>query len=94
MVCNVIEECRCFSYTGEREQFCGVRKGPNVVPCPTDCCAGGCPDDGSRQPFRFIDRPDFININNTKFVFYIWLFVTMATIYYFRNLKSKSVRKI
>ena len=57
MVCNVIEECRCYAYKGETEQFCGVRKGPNVLPCPKDCCSGGCPINGSRQPFRFIDRP-------------------------------------
>ena len=58
MVCNVIEECRCFAYRGERNQFCGVRKGPNGLPCPDDCCFGGCPDDGSRPPFRYIERPD------------------------------------
>jgi|TARA_B110000967_G_C18514883_1_gene378173 hypothetical protein len=94
MVCNVIEECRCYSYTGEKEQFCGVRKGPYVLPCPTDCCAGGCPDDGSRQPFRFIDKPDFVALNNRRFVFLIWLFVTIMSIYYFRNLKITPVRKI
>ena len=95
MVCDVIEECRCYAYTGKTEQWCGVRKGPFVLPCPADCCAGGCPDDGSRQPFRYIDPPQ----KNTEmhprvYLFILWLFVTMATIYFFRNLKIKQVRKI
>lgn len=60
MVCNVIENCRCFAYRGNRKQFCGVRKGPRVLPCPEDCCFGGCPDDGSRQPFRILDPPPLI----------------------------------
>lgn len=94
MVCNVIDECRCYAYTGEKEQWCGVRKGPRVLPCPSDCCAGGCPDDGSRQPFRFIEKPEFVDLANKKFVFLIWLFVTVATIYFFRNLKVTQVRKI
>ena len=61
MVCNVIEECRCYSYDDVRnpkkEQFCGVRKGPHVIPCPKDCCAGGCPGKIPKQPFRIIKRP-------------------------------------
>lgn len=94
MVCNVIEECRCYSYTGDKEQWCGVRKGPKVLPCPSDCCAGGCPDDGSRQPFQYIDRPEFITVSNQRFVFFIWAIVTIVTIYFFRSLKITSVRKI
>ena len=61
MVCNVIEECRCYAYDDVRnpkkEQFCGVRKGPHVIPCPKDCCAGGCPGKIPKQPFRIIKRP-------------------------------------
>ena len=61
MVCNVIEECRCFAYSDVSDpkqiQFCGVRKGPRVLPCPTDCCHGGCPGDFPKEPFRIIDRP-------------------------------------
>jgi len=53
MVCNVIDECRCYGYS-MKEQFCGVRRGPNVLPCPNDCCAGGCP---TKYPFRIIPRP-------------------------------------
>jgi hypothetical protein len=53
MVCNVIDECRCYGYS-MKEQFCGVRRGPNVLPCPKDCCAGGCP---TKYPFRIIPRP-------------------------------------
>ena len=60
MVCNVIEECRCYAYDDVRnpkkEQFCGVRKGPHVIPCPKDCCAGGCPGKIPKQPFRIIKR--------------------------------------
>jgi hypothetical protein len=53
MVCNVIDECRCYGYS-MKEQFCGVRRGPNVLPCPNDCCTGGCP---TKYPFRIIPRP-------------------------------------
>ena len=94
MVCNVIEPCRCYAYKGSNEQWCGVRKGPNVLPCPKDCCAGGCPDDGSRQPFRYLDPPKFVSLNNKKFLFLLWLIITIATIYFFRDLKIKQVRKI
>jgi hypothetical protein len=62
MVCNVIEDCRCYAYSDvtdpKKYQFCGVRKGPRVRPCPSDCCAGGCPGDFPKEPFRIIDRPD------------------------------------
>ena len=54
MVCNVIDECRCYAYEDDKKQFCGVRRGPHVLPCPKDCCAGGC---SGKIPFRFIPRP-------------------------------------
>lgn len=64
MVCNIIDECRCYAYSNasdvKKQQFCGVRRGPNVESCPSDCCAGGCPGQSSREsrePFRVIDRP-------------------------------------
>lgn len=61
MVCNVIEECRCYAYSDvtdpKQVQFCGVRKGPKVLPCPSGCCSGGCPGDFPKEPFRIIDRP-------------------------------------
>ena len=94
MVCNVIENCRCYAYKGSKEQFCAVRKGPRILPCPADCCAGGCPDDGSRQPFRYIDRQDHFTVDKRVFMFLLWLIVTIATIYFFRDLKIKRVRKI
>ena len=47
MVCSLIDECRCYSYEDDKKQFCGVRRGPDVLPCDEDCCFGGCPDDGS-----------------------------------------------
>ena len=62
MVCNVIEDCKCYAYSDvtdpKKYQFCGVRKGSGVRPCPSDCCAGGCPGDFPKEPFRIIDRPD------------------------------------
>ena len=61
MVCNIIAECRCYAYDDVRnpkkEQFCGVRRGPDVIPCPSSCCAGGCPGKYPNQPFRIIKRP-------------------------------------
>ena len=62
MVCSIIDECRCYAYSDVRDpkktQFCGVRRGPNVVPCPEEeCCAGGCPGDFPKEPFRIIERP-------------------------------------
>jgi len=65
MVCNVIDECRCFAYSDvpdpKQTQFCAVRRGPNIVSCPSECCAGGCPGQMTgilpREPFRIIDRP-------------------------------------
>ena len=65
MVCSIIDECRCYAYDDvwdpKKRQFCGVRRGPHVVPCPeNECCAGGCPgEDGldPREPFRIIKRP-------------------------------------
>jgi len=61
MVCDVIEDCKCYAYSDvtdpKKYQFCGVRKGSRVRPCPSDCCAGGCPGDFPKEPFRIIDRP-------------------------------------
>ena len=61
MVCSIIDECRCYAYSDVKDpkktQFCGVRRGPHVVPCPEEeCCAGGCPGDFPKQPFRIIER--------------------------------------
>ena len=64
MVCNIIDECRCYAYSDvddtKRRQFCGVRRGPRIEACPSDCCKGGCPGQSNREyrePFRIIDRP-------------------------------------
>lgn len=67
MVCNIIDECRCFAYSDvvdtKRYQFCGVIKGPRVMSCPSECCAGGCPSFDNeiepREPFKIIKRPKF-----------------------------------
>lgn len=64
MVCDVIDECRCYAYDYERDpkqkQFCAVRRGRYVSPCPSDCCSGGCPGQKTgvepREPFRIIKR--------------------------------------
>ena len=70
MVCNVIEECRCYAYADvtdtKKYQFCGVRKGPKVLPCPSDCCAGGCPGDFPKEPFRIIERPNMETITDLR----------------------------
>ena len=95
MICDVIEECRCYAYKGEIKQFCGVRKGPNVLPCPEDCCFGGCPEDGSRQPFRFIDRPTKRSrvtpkVANTL----ILVAITVLIVLLYIDLKISRVRKV
>ena len=97
MVCReIFGDCRCYAYKGEDEQFCAKRWGVNILPCSSDCCIGGCPDDGSRQPYRFIDRPkmSFTNLGKKRALFYIWLIVTILTILFFTDLKISSVRKI
>lgn len=79
MVCNIIDECRCYAYSDvydvKRKQFCGVRRGPRVETCPPDCCAGGCPGQNSREsrePFRVIDRPPReLNRNDYMILFII-----------------------
>ncbi len=95
MVCNVIDECRCYAYRGDRRQFCGVRRGPDVLPCPEDCCFGGCPDDRSRPPFRYIERP------NRAFQFtpfqvnaLILTAITILFVLLYIDLKITRVRKI
>jgi len=84
MVCNIIDECRCFAYSdvsdAKRYQFCGVRRGSHVINCPVDCCPGGCPAHGNtiepREPFRIIERPQMSEQSNfdTKFVL-IFLYI-------------------
>ena len=72
--------------------------GPDVVHCPKDCCFGGCPDDGSRQPFRFIDRPTQRNVlENLKPVevsMSILLCIVVLIGLFHLDLKITSVRKI
>ena len=95
MVCNIIDECRCYSYKGERNQFCGVRKGPDVLPCPADCCFGGCPDDGSRSPFRYIDRPaEPIIVERTDPIALIVILIVVLLGLLYIDLKVRGVRKI
>ena len=96
MVCRVIDECRCYAYKGETNQFCGTRQGPNVVPCPDDCCFGGCPDDGSRHPFRYIDRPVQPNVLTSlkpvETQFMIVLCIVVLISLFLLDLKISSVR--
>ena len=72
-----------------------VRKGVNVLPCPEDCCAGGCPTNGSRQPFRFIDRPEKKSILTKQRVglLILTIFTVLAILLYI-DLKVTRVRKI
>jgi hypothetical protein len=89
MVCSIIDECRCYAYSDvsdpKKSQFCGVRRGPNVVPCPEEeCCAGGCPGDFPKQPFRIIERPTiesnvFVGYNSRDYAFLI--LVTLTVLY-------------
>ena len=95
MVCNVIENCRCYAYKGDIKQFCGVRKGPNVLPCSDECCAGGCPQNGTRQPFRFIDRPERGMIITPKVAnTFILLAIVVLLVLLYIDLKIGRVRKI
>ena len=90
MVCNVIDNCRCYAYSDGSDpkatQFCGVRRGSKVLPCPADCCAGGCPGQvsgiGPRQPFRIIDREnDSVIRNHTPFLILIAITLVLALIF-------------
>ena len=95
MVCNVIDECRCFQYKGSSDQFCGVRRGRNVLPCPEDCCFGGCPDDGSREPFAIIDNPEKTRVSTPFQVnLYILTAISILCLLLYIDLKVSRVRKI
>lgn len=88
MVCSIIDECRCFAYDDMidpmRYQFCGVRRGPNVLNCPAECCAGGCPGQDpkaeSRQPFRIIERP--APMSSSDLPMRIFIFILLLLISY------------
>ncbi len=76
MVCpNIYGECRCYTYEGDTEQFCAKRRGPQVVPCDPECCIGGCVDDGSRPPYRMIERPVVQGS-----VVYMWILLILGVI--------------
>lgn len=96
MVCNVIDECRCYAFKGDNKQFCGVRKGPDVLLCPPECCHGGCTDDGSRPPFRYIDRPNIesklVKLGSVNVLVIISIIVLLYLLVMNINLKSKRVR--
>lgn len=103
MVCNVIEDCKCYAYSDvfntKVVQFCGVRKGPNVLPCPAECCADGCPGQDPkaepREPFRIIKRPRKVNTTRSKLAS-IMMFIALVVTFlvYRRDLKNTPVRKI
>lgn len=88
MVCNIIDNCRCYAYDDEPEpmsnQFCGVRRGADVHSCPADCCAGGCPGqvktDTPRHPFRIIPRPAQTKQFNVDHYDVILMILTTVTI--------------
>ena len=90
MVCSIIDECRCYTYSDvtdpKKYQFCGKRWGKYVVECPEDeCCAGGCPGQTpgveSREPFRIIDRKTNSQTNNSiKKEYYIFLMLLLIAL--------------
>lgn len=88
MVCqNIFGDCKCFAYKDDKhKQFCARRDGLNFIRCSNDCCKGGCTVDGSRQPYRLIDRPKMEN-DNKQFLLYLWLIITLGTILLFTSLK-------
>ena len=88
MVCNIIDECRCYAYSDTTNpmsnQFCAARRGAQLKPCPADCCAGGCPGQVEgiepKQPFRIVDH--FNQTDNTKPLIYLGLIiVTIALLF-------------
>lgn len=100
MVCNVIDECRCYQFSNNPNQFCGVRRGERVLRCPDDCCFGGCVSDGSRPPFRYIDVPDVINLEPLKrldkekaFNYIVRMFICLCFVLLI-DLKIRGLRKV
>jgi len=89
MDCGIIDECRCYMYKGTEKQFCGARRGPNISPCQSACCAGGC----SGQPFRIIERPNLNKKEDSRFFTrdYLFGFFTIITLFFlvFHDLKIK-----
>jgi len=89
MDCGIIDECRCYMYEGTKKQLCGARRGPNISPCPSACCAGGC----SGQPFRIIKRPSLNKKKDSMFFTrdYLFGFFTIITLFFlvFHDLKIK-----
>ncbi len=55
------DSCRCYADYDtpypHKEQTCGTRKNGYIIPCESECCAGGCPGlDNNvypRQPYSF-----------------------------------------
>lgn len=94
MVCNVIDECRCYAFRGEQTQFCGVRRGQDVLLCPSECChGGGCVNDGSRPPFRYIDRPKLsTKLGKVNILIIISIVVILYLLVINIYLKNKRVR--
>lgn len=90
MVCNIIDECKCYAYKGEgnpmSNQFCATRRGPQLKPCPADCCAGGCPGQVKgitpRQPYRIVGRPVQRIEDNFNVMFIALVAVTILFLIY------------
>ena len=100
MVCNVIEECRCYAYSDvynpRAMQFCGVRKGTKVLNCPAECCSGGCPGEDPkaepREPFRIIEDIEVKSDDRWQKApaFIMLLAMTVTFLLYRRDLKNRS----
>ena len=90
MVCNIIDECKCYAYKGEgnpmSNQFCAARRGTQLKPCPADCCAGGCPGQVKgitpRQPYRIVGRPVQRIEDNFNVMFIALVAVTILFLIY------------
>jgi hypothetical protein len=67
-------------------QFCAARRGPQLKPCPADCCAGGCPGQVKgitpRQPYRIVGRPVQRIEDNFNVMFIALVAVTILFLIY------------
>ena len=87
--------CSLLFWDPKKRQFCGARRGPHVVPCPEkECCAGGCPGDFPKEPFRIIKRP--LRIEGKQFstevyvlILLIMFIVAKKTNHSYRSIQSR-----
>jgi hypothetical protein len=82
MVCeDIYGECRCYAYSDSpKTQFCGKRRGPNIIPCSPECCVGGCE---GPHPYRIVPRPPIrdMYIDSNMPLLIIWFVVVVLTLF-------------